>query len=165
MADTLRQLACDLVAREAQLLDERAWDAWLSLYEEGAQLWVPTWRDEDQLTEDPARELSFMFLDGRALLAERVHRLGAGRSPASLPLPRTSHLVTGSLVQPIDAGTVLVRSAFCSHVYQHKDAALSTYTGRYEHVLAGSGGELRIRRKKIILVNDRLASQVDFFYL
>ena len=153
------------MAREARLLDERAWDAWLALYQEDAQLWVPTWRDEDQLTDDPARELSFMFLDGRALLAERVHRLGSGRSAASLPLPRTNHLVTGSHVQALDADTVLVRSAFCSHVYQHKDAVLVTYTGRYEHVLATDGDALRIRRKKIILINDRLASQVDFFYL
>lgn len=157
--------ARDLVAREARLLDERAWDAWLALYAEDAQLWVPTWRDEHTLTDDPSRELSFMFLQGRALLAERVFRITSGRSAASTPLPRTSHLVTGSLVSEGTDGTLLVHSAWCTHVYQHKDAALATYTGRYEHELVGTGAGLRIRRKKIILVNDRLATPVDFFHL
>ena len=156
--------ACELVAREARLLDERDWDAWLALYDEDAQLWVPTWRDEQQLTEDPTSELSFMFLQGRAMLAERVFRITAGRSAASLPLPRTSHLVTGSLVEET-ADHVQVSSAWASHVYLHKEGVLVTYTGRYEHTLGWTEQGFRIRRKKIILVNDRLTAAVDFFHL
>jgi 3-phenylpropionate/cinnamic acid dioxygenase small subunit len=157
--------ACELVVREARLLDERAWDAWLALYEEDAQLWVPTWRDEQELTEDPASELSFMFLQGRAMLAERVFRITSGRSAASTPLPRTNHLVTGLLVAARVDATVQVQSAWTSHVYQQKDGLLVTYTGRYEHELAWDGHAFRIRRKKIILLNDRLASPLDFFHL
>ena len=164
MDEAQRRMACDLVALEARLLDERAWDAWLDLYTEDAEFWVPTWRDEQQLTQDPARELSFMYLQGRALLAERVVRITSGRSAASTPLPRTNHLVAGSLVT--EAGDTLhVKSAWTTHVWQHKDAALVTYTGRYEHELVAQALGLRIRRKKVILVNDRLRSQVDFFHL
>jgi 3-phenylpropionate/cinnamic acid dioxygenase small subunit len=162
--DERSALACALVAREAQLLDERDWDAWLALYTEDAQFWVPTWRDEQELTEDPAREISFMFLQGRAQLAERVFRIRSNRSAASTPLPRTNHLVTGSLVSATPEG-VVVHSAWCSHVYQHKDAVLVTYSGRYRHELAWDTDGWRIHRKKIILINDRLQSQVDFFYL
>ncbi|CAA9413278.1 MAG: hypothetical protein AVDCRST_MAG51-1549 [uncultured Ramlibacter sp.] len=165
MDEARRRLAGELVAREAQLLDERAWDTWLALYEDDAQFWVPTWRDEAELTQDPSQELSFMYLAGRKMLAERVFRITSGRSAASLPLPRTNHLVTGLLVTATGADSVVVHSAWSSHVYAHKDASLTTYTGRYEHVLAWSGDAFRIRRKKIILINDRLASQVDFFYL
>jgi 3-phenylpropionate/cinnamic acid dioxygenase small subunit len=165
MDERLHAQARDLVAREARLLDERAWPAWLALYAEDAQLWVPTWRDEHQLTEDPTRELSFMFLQGRARLAERVFRIESGRSAASTPLPRTNHLVTGSVVTAAGDGGVLVHSSWCTHVYLHKDAELVTYTGRYEHALVPGGDGFLIRRKKIILVNDRLASPVDFFHL
>src|SRR5829696_3246469 len=104
--------ARELVAREAQLLDARAWDDWLALYAEDAQFWVPTWRDEHQLTEDPSRELSFIFLQGRVRLAERVFRITSGRSAASNPLPRTNHLVTGSLVAPGPDATLRVHSAW-----------------------------------------------------
>ena len=157
--------ARDLVAHEARLLDERDWDGWLALYTEDAQFWVPTWRDEHTLTEDPSRELSFMFLQGRAMLAERIFRITSGRSAASTPLPRTNHLVTGSLVSAAAGDGVLVHSAWCTHIYQHKDAELVTYTGRYEHELARRDGGWSIRRKKIVLLNDRLASPVDFFHL
>jgi 3-phenylpropionate/cinnamic acid dioxygenase small subunit len=162
--DDRRQLAVDLVAREARLLDERAWDDWLALYDDDALFWVPTWRDEDELTQDPQRELSFMHLQGRALLAERIARIRSGLSAASKPLPRTNHLVTGSLVD-LQGDTATVRSAWMTHVWLHKDAELVTYTGRYEHVLRWAGDGWRIRRKLIVLVNDRLASPVDVFHL
>jgi 3-phenylpropionate/cinnamic acid dioxygenase small subunit len=162
--DDRRAMACELVAREAMLLDERDWDAWLALYTDDAQFWVPTWRDEQHLTQDPAREISFMFLQGKSMLAERVFRLASGRSAASLLAPRTSHLVSASIVTDTSDG-LLVWSAWSSHVWHHKDAALLTYTGRYEHLLVPSDQGLRIRRKKIILVNDRLAAPVDFFHL
>lgn len=163
MDDRLR-LACELVACEAMLLDERDWEAWLALYADDAQFWVPTWRDEQSLTDDPSREISFMFLQGRAMLAERVFRIASGRSAASLPVPRTAHLVTGSIATETPEG-LLVKSAWASHVVHHKDAALLTYAGRYEHLLASTQQGLRIRRKKIVLLNDRLASPVDFFHL
>jgi 3-phenylpropionate/cinnamic acid dioxygenase small subunit len=162
--DDRRQLAVDLVAREARLLDERAWDDWLALYDDDALFWVPTWRDEDELTQDPQRELSFMHLQGRALLAERIARIRSGLSAASKPLPRTNHLVTGSLVD-LQGDTAAVRSAWMTHVWLHKDAELVTYTGCYEHVLRWAGDGWRIRRKVIVLVNDRLASPVDVFHL
>lgn len=158
--------AGEAVIREAQLLDEQNWDAWLALYEDDAEFWVPTWRDEKHLTTDPSRELSFMYLQGRPLLAERVHRLTSGRSAASIPAPRTSHLVTGSIVTLGALGdSAHVKSSWSSHVYQHKDAVLVTYVGRYEHDLVWTSDAYRIRRKKIILINDRLSSQIDFFYV
>jgi benzoate/toluate 1,2-dioxygenase beta subunit/2,4,5-trichlorophenoxyacetic acid oxygenase 2 len=172
-----RAQACELVALEAQLLDAQEWDAWLALYREDAEFWVPTWVDEDRLGSDPAMQVSFMYLQGRALLAERVQRVRSGRSIASTPVPRTAHLVAGSLAIPVLAGErevagaaessprIIVRSAFSSHVYLHKDAQVVTYAGRYEHELAWEGDSLGIARKKIVLINDQLVSRVDFFYL
>lgn len=164
MDDRRLQLAVDLVAREARLLDERAWDDWLALYDEDAVFWVPTWRDEDELTQDPERELSFMHLRGRAMLAERIARIRSGLSAASKPLPRTNHLVTGSLVTQ-QGDEAVVRSAWMTHCWLHKDAELVTYTGRYEHQLRWAGDGWRIRRKTVVLVNDRLESPVDVFHL
>ena len=165
MDDRLRQLAIEVVVREARLLDERAWDDWLALYDEQAVFRVPAWRDEDELTQDPERELSLMHLRGRAMLAERVARIRSGLSAASKPLPRTNHLVTGFLVSGDEGAGALVRSAWTTHAWLHKDAELVTYTGRYEHALHWTGGAWRIRRKTVVLVNDRLASPVDVFHL
>lgn len=166
MKQERKELARELVAREALYLDTRQWDAWLGLYEADAVFWVPAWRDETALTEDPQTELSFMYLQGRKLLEERVQRLGSGRSPAALPLPRTVHLVAGMVVDELDSGELLqVACAWSSHVYMHKENAMLTYAGRYEHTLAWSEGAYRIRRKKIILANDFLIAKLDFFYI
>lgn len=161
-----RELARELVAREACHLDMKQWGAWLDLYEDEAVFWVPAWRDESTLVEDPQTELSFMYLRGKALLEERVRRLGSERSAAGLPLPRTVHVVSGCLVDELESDTVLrVSSAWSSHIYMHKENTLLTYAGRYEHVLAWSGDAYRIRSKKVILANDFLIAKLDFFYV
>ena len=64
-----------------------------------------------------------------------------------------------------DVDTMVVKSAWSSHIYQHKEAQLVTYAGRYEHELAWIDGSFRIRQKKIILINDQLMSKLDFFYI
>ena len=158
--------ALELVAKEAMCLDEQRWDDWLDLYTENAVLWVPTWRSEYELIDDPMTELSFMYLEGREFLQERVRRVVSGRSVASMPIPRTAHLVSGSVAGSEDGGqTVTVKSAWHSSIYLHKDADLVSYAGRYEHRLVWQGNAYRIEEKKVILINDCLRSQLDFFYI
>lgn len=157
--------ACELVALEAHKLDEQNWDAWINLYTEDAVFWIPAWIDESTLTSDPQKELSFIYLEGRAFLEERVHRIRSGRSIASIPVPRTAHLVTSSIVEPEGDGGLLVRSIWSSHIYLHKENTVVTYAGRYEHSLVVEQNALRIKKKKIILINDYLISKLDFFYV
>lgn len=162
-----KALAWETVALEAQYLDEKNWDAWLDLYREDAVFWVPTWTSEDTLATDPATQLSFIYLEGRSYLAERVFRVKSGRSVAAMPAPRTVHLVTFSSVsaQAADAGGCCVKSAWLSQVYDHKTASAVSYAGRYEHELAWDGERYRIARKKVVISNDQLQSKVDFFYI
>src|SRR3546814_12914445 len=72
-ADVLK-LASDFLAREAWLLDTRAWNDWLALYAEDAVFWVPTWLDDDAVATDPYTPLSFMYVEGRRGLRERIDR-------------------------------------------------------------------------------------------
>lgn len=158
-------MARELVAREAHYLDTQSWEQWIDLYTEDAVFWIPAWRDESTLTSEPGKELSFIYMKGRAFLHERVHRVKSGRSISSVPMPRTAHLVTSSLVEAEEDGGLLVKSIWSSQVYLHKENAMVTYAGRYEHSLAFFGDTLRIRQKKIILINDYLISKLDFFYV
>ncbi|MEJ7930552.1 aromatic-ring-hydroxylating dioxygenase subunit beta [Ramlibacter sp. AN1015] len=160
-----KALACELVAREAQLLDQQRWTEWLDLYREDAVFWVPTWKSDGTLSSDPDTELSLIYMDGRALLHERVQRLTSGRSVAAMPVPRTTHLVGGTLVDAIDADAALVQSAWMTHIYLHKQPESLAYAGRYEHLLRWQDGQWRIARKKVVLTNDQLRSKLDFFYV
>lgn len=165
MTAPLETVARELIAKEAHYLDSQLWDQWIDLYAEDAVFWVPAWRDESTLTSDPQRELSFIYLNGRAFLEERVHRIKSGRAISSIPMPRTAHAVTSSLVEPGKEGDLLVRSIWNSNVYLHKENTLVTYAGRYEHHLVPHGDGLRIKQKKVVLINDYLISKLDFFYV
>ncbi len=47
---------------EARLLDDRQWDEWLSCYSPQVVYWMPAWGDDDQLTRDPQKEISLIYL-------------------------------------------------------------------------------------------------------
>lgn len=160
-----RELARELIAREAQLLDAQRWSDWLDLYGNDAVFWLPTWKDERTLSSDPMTELSLIYIASRAGLEERVKRLTSGTSVAAMPVPRTAHIVGSAVVEVEGDGSLRVFSAWTSHVYTHKQAESIVLAGRYEHDLRQIDGQLRIARKKIILTNDQLRSKLDFFYV
>jgi len=155
-----RSEAEQLLYREALLLDRRDWDSWLALYEPEAVFWMPAWRDEVHPTEDPDAELSLIWYRGRRHLEERVWRARSGLSIASTPLPRTVHAVTNILVE--DDGTVC--ASFTVHLNDVRADRTHIFFGRYEYRVAkDEGGDWRIARKKILLLNDTIPTVVDFY--
>eukprot|EP01136_Pigoraptor_vietnamica_P002355 Opistho-1_new@30219 len=96
--ETLRHAVQDLIAREAQALDDKNWDAWLGLFTEDVEYWVPAWDSEHVLTSDPQGEMSLIYYSNRSGLEDRVFRLRTERSAASVPLPRTCHMTSNVLI-------------------------------------------------------------------
>ena len=72
--------AVALLNLEAMLLDEQDWDAWLALYEEDAEIWMPAWKSETETTADPMKELSMIYYAGCSGLEDRVQRIRSGKS-------------------------------------------------------------------------------------
>jgi 3-phenylpropionate/cinnamic acid dioxygenase small subunit len=52
--------------REARYLDDRDWDAWLTVYADDVEFWMPSWDDDDKLIEDPQTEISLIWYGTRA---------------------------------------------------------------------------------------------------
>lgn len=155
--------AHDVLAREALYLDTQRWDDWLALFTDDTHYWMPAWTGEHTLSASPDTELSLMYCTARAGLADRVWRVRSGLSVASMPLPRTSHAVTSSLVTAQDDGTLRVESAWSCSVFSLKLRSAHTFFGRYEHVLRSEGGQWRIARKKVVLMNDTIPTMLDFY--
>jgi len=61
--------------REARLLDDREWDAWIACYAPSAIYWMPAWDDDDQIVEDPQREVSLIYYPNRQGLEDRIFRI------------------------------------------------------------------------------------------
>lgn len=158
--------ARDVIEREAIYLDERRWDDWLSLFTEECEYWVPAWRDDDALIADPQTEISHIYYTSRAALEDRIVRINSKLSPASSPLPRTTHMVGSTRqLEVLSPQRTRFRSSWATHVFWTQTSQSHTFFGFYEHDLVLDGGRLAIARKKIVLQNDYIPSMVDFYCL
>lgn len=160
MDPDLRRAAIDLVDLEGVLLDEKDWDTWLALYDPDAVYWIPAWDDENTLTRDPDREISLIYYGSRAGLEDRVFRLRTELSLASNPLPRTVHQTTNHRVEE-DGGELRVRSNWATHSVRFDTP--HTFFGSQEHWLRREGAGLRIRRREIVVANDRIPNLLDIY--
>ena len=154
-----------VIFSEALAIDECRWDDWLAHFAEDCVFWVPAWRSERELTEDPDREISFLYHDSRAGLEERVTRLRTDQSVITMPMPRTSHVVGQPVFGAEREGAVRATSPFITHVYHPSTGKLSVACGRYEHELRPTGNGWCIARKKIVLINDRIPGLLEYFCL
>ncbi len=161
MAEDLTARVANFVYREAAALDQKNWSEWLGLYAENAEFWIPAWDDDGALTSNPATEVSLIYYGSRAGLEDRVARIRSGRSAASTPVPRTSHLVTNVRITGRDGAQVHVASNFATHSFTGR--ASHCFFGFYEHVLDSSAAEFLIRRKRIVLLNDIIPGVLDIY--
>ena len=156
----------DLLAREAVYLDERRWDEWIALFARDCEFWVPTWTAEGNLTQSPQTELSLMYFAGRGGLEDRIVRIRSGRSPAALPLPRTTHLIGNILsVEPPQAERIRLRASWSCHAYFPLMDITHTFFGRAEYELQRRDDLWLIAKKKTILENDRIPVPIDIYCL
>jgi 3-phenylpropionate/cinnamic acid dioxygenase small subunit len=154
----------DLLAREAMYIDMQRWDDWTGLYTEDATFWAPAWRTDSEMTDDINREISLFYFDSRAGLEDRVWRVQTKQAPALHPMPRTTHVVTNTVFEdsPSDDAMTL-HSGWTCHVYSLRERTHHPFFGRYEHDLVKHDEAWRIKRKKIILMNDFIPTAIDVF--
>lgn len=154
---------CAFLYREARYLDERQWEPWLEMYAPDVEYWMPAWDDDDQLTEDPQREISLMYYANRDGLEDRVFRIKTERSSASMPEPRTSHMIANVEILEEHDDVVEVRYNFqtLSHRYRITDQFFGTMLVSLRKV---EGGFL-IARKKIVLKNDYIRQVIDVYHV
>jgi benzoate/toluate 1,2-dioxygenase subunit beta len=150
--------------REARTLDDRDWDAWLSLYADDAEFWMPSWDDDDKLTEDPQTEISLIWYGHKGGLQDRVFRIRTERSSAtSLPEPRTSHNISN--VEIVDQTGSLTRLRFNWVTFSFRYKTTDTYFGTSFYVIDTTGPTPLIRQKKVVLKNDYIHHVVDIYHI
>jgi benzoate/toluate 1,2-dioxygenase beta subunit len=153
-----------LIQGEARLLDKQSWDEWLALYCEDAVFWVPAFRMDGSLTENPATELSMIHIVGRANLGDRIFRVRTEIALSATPVPRTSHLVGQPLIERDDAGEVEASVAW-QVVWSNDVRGQRLRAGTYHYTLRrDSGGQnLRIARKKVLLLDPVIDGYFDVY--
>lgn len=159
----LHAKVCDFLYREAIYLDEQRYDDWLDLFTEDCEYWLPAWKGDHQPTEDPTREVSLIYYNARSGLEDRVWRVRSGQSVASQPVPRTGHFIGNIQIEDMTGDVIPVNASWQAHSYMHKTKDTVTFFGRYHYNLVRAGEAFRIKRKKIILMNDYIPTMLDFY--
>jgi benzoate/toluate 1,2-dioxygenase beta subunit/2,4,5-trichlorophenoxyacetic acid oxygenase 2 len=154
----------NILSREGLYLDRKNWPAWIALYHRDATYWVPAWKDEDTPTGDPDSEISLIYHDNRYGLEERIARIQSRKSVTAMPLPRTSHMSSDVLVISATPDRIEASAAFAVHIFDPRTSRSRTHHGRYELAIAReSEDDFLIVRKKVLLINDRVAATLDFY--
>ncbi|AFL53966.1 benzoate/toluate 1,2-dioxygenase beta subunit [Sinorhizobium fredii] len=154
---------CAFLYKEARLLDDRQWDEWLTCYAQDATYWMPSWDDDDQITEDPQSEISLIYYPNREGLEDRVFRIKTERSGASTPEPRTSHNVNNVEVLAQRGEEADVRYNF--HTLNHRYKVTDHFFGTVFVTLRKSDDRLLISSKKIVLKNDYIRQVIDVYHI
>ena len=166
--------------REARLLDERCFHAWLDLFTDDVRYWMPVRStryprrskaiailDPDRHEESElAKESDLAIFDeSKETLSRRIARLDTGMAWAEDPPSRTRHLVSNIEVEPADTEAELkVYSNFI--VFRNRaETEQDFYVGGRQDTLRNVDGAWKIARRTIILDQTvLLAKNVSVFF-
>jgi 3-phenylpropionate/cinnamic acid dioxygenase small subunit len=146
-ADITERELIGFVVKEARLLDEKRYAEWNALFSDDAYYWVPLVPDQ----EDGLNHTSHLYED-KLLRELRIERLKSPRAFSQQP-PTRSHLLQTPTVESADAaaGTWVVRSEFLYTESQGDE--LNSFVGTCFHHLVLEGGALRMKLKRVNLIN------------
>jgi 3-phenylpropionate/cinnamic acid dioxygenase small subunit len=138
----------NFIYREAELLDTMQWQSWLDLFHPDGRYWMPLeWQQQD-----PVLQPSLMYEDLLPLKV-RVERLAGERTFSQKPKSRCHHLLQAPQIIAWDdvAGMFKART---SYIYtETRGDTLERYSGWASHDLVRVGDALKIKLKRVDLVN------------
>ena len=136
------------IYREARLIDERRFDEWYELFTDDAYYWVPLTPGQT----DPLAHNSLAY-DDKLLLKLRIERLKQPRAYSQKPQSRCLHVLQAPEVEKSDAarGEFLTRTPFL--YTETRGDELQRYAATAWHTLVRDGGGLRIRLKRVDILN------------
>ena len=140
------QSVTGLLYQEADYLDKGDLDAWIELYTQDATYWMPV----SEAQTDPHTHIS-LFFDDRVMMEIRRRNFGH-KLAASMEYPiRCSHIIGNVCIEKESPSELTVRSNFQAVVF-YKDQQ-TIYAGRYLHELTKIGERLKIKHKRVDLIN------------
>lgn len=137
----------EFIYREARLQDEGRYDEWEELWTDDAHYWVPAGEDDI----DPDRQIS-VINDNRRRLHTRVSQLKTGDRHSQVPPSRLRRLISNVEIEDAENGEINVSSNFI--LIENRSQNMTTWAGRTIHGLRQENGELKLARKKVMLVNN-----------
>ena len=151
-ADIDERRLVDFVVREARLLDAKQYEAWNALFTDDAYYWVPLTPDQP----DGLAWTSHLYED-KLLREIRIERLKSPRAFSQQPPSRCHHLLQVPTVEEVDAdaGRYVLRTEF--HYTESQGDEIHVFVGTCLHHLVLEGGRLKLKLKRVNLINSDAA--------
>ena len=138
----------DFVIAEARILDELRFNDWLELFTDDGIYWMPAeWGQTD------TKLVGSLMYEDTLLLSVRVERLKGLRTFSQRPKSRCHHVLQVPIVDARDdaAGEYQLYTPF--HYVETRVDEQTLYAGWARHTLVLVDGRLRIKLKRVDLVN------------
>jgi 3-phenylpropionate/cinnamic acid dioxygenase small subunit len=134
------------VQLEARLIDEQRFDEWLDMFTEDARYWMPLeYGQTDRVSHNS------LFDDDKLLLKIRVERLKGAKTYSQKPKSRCHHLLQMPVVEFRGEAEWQTWTAF--HYVETRFDEQTLFAGWSRHTLVIDEGKLRMRLKRVDLVN------------
>lgn len=139
---------------EAELLDERRFEAWLDLMAADVRYFMPLRRNvpfgQHERSENTRPGEICWFDDDKETLARRVAQILTGKHWAEEPMSRVCHVISN--VQILDSAPPQITTKCRFIVYRNRlQDEENLFVGKREDVLRKAGGAWTIARRTILL--------------
>jgi len=142
--------AVEFLYLEARLADEARYAEWQALWADDGVYWVPATTDPNV---DPERQISHIY-DNRARIATRIKLLQTGYRFSQEPASPMRRLISNiEVTRAEDADLVAESNFLLAELAVQATHAMHLWAGRTTHRLTRVDGALRMRLKKVVLVN------------
>ena len=150
LSDAEHRAVVEFIYREARLADEARYAEWLALWTDDGVFWVPATTDPGA---DPDKHISHIY-DNRGRIETRIKMLQTGYRYSQEPASLMRRLVSNIEAASADNGELVVESNFAlAELAIQAKRELHWWVGRATHRLRRVDGELKMCRKKVVLVN------------
>ncbi len=142
----------EFVVREARLLDEQRFEEWLDLFTADGRYWMPLeWGQTDPLLHNS------LFWDDTVLLKIRIERLKGAKTYSQKPKSRCQHVLQATVIDRHDPDANRFETWTPFHYVEARGDEQNLFAGWSRHSLVLEEGRLRIRQKRVDLVNPEAA--------
>jgi 3-phenylpropionate/cinnamic acid dioxygenase small subunit len=146
-ADLQRQVE-QFLFYQAELLDTKNWQAYISLFADEGVYWMPARPEQTEWLDSPS-----IFAEDRELMSVRMGRITHPNAWSQAPLWETNHLIANVVIEDLADTWVRVRSRF--QVLELRRDVLRSLAGVYRHTLLRRGEDFQIELQRVDLMNAR----------
>jgi benzoate/toluate 1,2-dioxygenase beta subunit len=148
-ADPLYHEVSQLLYRQSEYLDAKAWQDYIDLFDGAGLYWMPPAPEYTTWEGMPA-----IFVEDKDLMTVRMKRITHPNAWSQQAEWATNHVVSNVVIEEVARGGAEIRVRSRFHMLELRRDDLRHFAGTYRHhLLRGKDGALKIKLQRVDMVN------------